>query len=186
MKEEKTKFVSESMLELSSLLKKPPTGIILDTKPLSAELVNVVESTYNSWCEHNWQFCFFCKNIYLKLKSIESIPIHLLIYCSDDSKLANAARKENKLAKWGLVNDKYHVAAVYKSNDKYILWHEILHLFAVDDCYLPDNPYIGPTCELPNCIMQYVPSKENVREWPFLCQENIKRIQAHNGKQTSI
>ena len=107
-----------------------------------------------------------------------------LVYCKGNSKLAKAAKEESPLAQWGLTNDYYLVSAVYKRCNKYLLWHEALHLFEVCDCYCYYNPNAGVNCDLSNCIMQYEPLKETVGEWPFLCEKNIKRIQACSEKRT--
>ena len=178
---EEQDFVSDNLVELSNLLKTPPAGITLEAKPLPPSLVEVVESIYESWCNHDLPFSYFCKQIRMKLNSLDSKNIPLLVYCKCNSKLATAAKKENHLAQWGLMNDDYLISAVYEHCNKYILWHEILHLFDVDDCYPLDDPYARPTC-VPNCIMQYVPNKKNVGKWPFLCKKNIKRIQACSEK----
>ena len=180
--EKEQNLVSDNLDRLSSLLKTPLVGITLETKLLPPRLVKEVNGVYESWCNHDLPFSFFCKQIRVKLNFVlKDFP--LLIYCKCNSKLAIAAVKENPLAKWGLTNIHYFVSAVYKPNNEYILWHEALHLFNVDDCYCCNNPdNTRSNCELSNCIMQYKPTKENVREWPFLCQKNIERIQDWDKK----
>lgn len=74
------------------------------------------------------------------------------------------------------------LALVYGSADKYVIWHEALHLLGARDCYDTSDPWQnpGPTCELPNCLMQYAPTSEAVRDWPFLCQNNLDLIESRN------
>jgi len=178
------RFVEESLCELSELLKSPPVEIELKAVLLPAKVVQIVESELQNPPQQTEEpFRAYWLTINRKLSPPEWSP--LMVYCKPDSELAMAARKQCPKAIWGYMVD-YILSAVYRPGNKYILWHEILHLFDVDDCYLPNDPYAGPTCELPNCIMQYEPLKETVGEWPFLCQENIKRIQAWNGRRTSI
>ena len=48
------------------------------------------------------------------------------------------------------------LATVYRENpDKYIIWHEVLHIFGAEDCYDVSGQN---TCELSTCIMQYAPT----------------------------
>jgi hypothetical protein len=108
----------------------------------------------------------------------------ILVCCKDDSKLAKMAKTYVPIAKWGLMNNEV-ILAVYKLNNKYILWHEVLHLFGVDDCYDYKDPYNGTTCGLDNCLMQYAPSVKTVRKWPFLCEKNIKILQGRLKKITN-
>jgi len=182
--EKEQNFVSDNLDKLSSLLKTPLVGITLEAKPLPPRLVEVVNSVYESWCNHDWPFSYFCKQIRNKLDSLDLKGMPLLVYCKNNSTLAKAAVKQDSLAKWGLTHDYYFVSAVYEPDNKYLLWHEALHLFDACDCYCYYNPenHAGSNCELSNCIMQYAPTKETVGEWPFLCQKNIKRIQAWSKK----
>ena len=74
MSEEDQNFVSDKLVELSNLLKTPPAGITLEVKPLPPSLVEVVESIYESWCNHDFPFCKFCKQVRIKLNSLNSKP----------------------------------------------------------------------------------------------------------------
>jgi hypothetical protein len=178
--EEDEKFILNSLNELSDLLKKPPVKIELKAMSLPAKIVQIVESELQKPPQQTKEpFRTYWVTINKKLSLPEWSP--LMVYCKPNSELAMAARKQCPTAVWGCTVDGI-LSAVYKLGNKYILWHEILHLFGVDDCYLPNNPHTGPTCELPNCIMQYAPSGETVGEWPFLCQENIKRIKARDER----
>ena len=57
-----------------------------------------------------------------------------------------------------------------------VIIHELLHLLGADDCYDMTKEDWGPNCGLPNCIMQYQATIDNVGDWPFLCEKNIEKI----------
>lgn len=81
-------------------------------------------------------------------------------------------------AKWGITTEK-KLAFVYKENpDKFIIWHEILHLFGAEDCYEEYNlAKKKKDCRLKNCIMRYDPSPDTIQEKKiFICEKNIKLI----------
>ncbi len=103
-----------------------------------------------------------------------------VICCPKEHDFASLARKENKTAYYGVRGG--CVALVYGSTDKRVIWHEALHLFDAKDCYDTVDPVQnpGPTCEpnCPNCIMQFDPACSNIEKWPFLCEENIARVQS--------
>jgi len=101
----------------------------------------------------------------------------LVIYCEPSSNIAKAIKKTNKIAEWGLCFQ-HRISAVYEKNNKYIIWHEVLHLFGVSDCYDIGNPNGPLTCELEKCLMQYAPQEGNVAPWPFLCKSNIKWLKS--------
>lgn len=96
----------------------------------------------------------------------------VLLACPDDHELAVAAMRNNPAAVWG--GCLKPLGLTYCPDNKYVMWHEALHLFGATDCYaLPDR---GPTCEQPNCIMQYEPHASTVGEWPCLCNGNRKLV----------
>jgi hypothetical protein len=97
-----------------------------------------------------------------------------VIYCEPFSNIAKAIKKADEIAEWGQTYLNY-ISAVYKKENKYILWHEVLHLFGVADCYNPNSP----NCDLSSCLMQYAPEEGNVAPWPFLCEDNIKRLKKY-------
>ncbi len=172
-------FVEKSLCELSDFLKKPPLRIRLKVDRLPEKYRQ--NELVCSPCSDQASFTTWCKRICCTL--LNHYP--LLVYCKKDSKVAEAAIKENDRAIWGLCQDYYSVSAVYESNNKYILWHEVLHLFEVCDCYCYCNPNAGTNCDLTNCIMQYAPTPQTVGEWPFLCEKNIKRIRACNETRST-
>jgi len=175
------RFVVESLNELKQLLKNPLVEVELNPVPLSTKAVQIVESELQKAPQQTEEpFQAYRRAISQNLSRPEWSP--LVVYCKPDSELATAARKQMPAAYWGCTVGST-LSAVYRLGNKYILWHEILHLFNANDCYPPDDPNRGPTCELPNCIMQYAPTKKTVGEWPFLCQKNIKRIKDRSEKQ---
>jgi hypothetical protein len=101
----------------------------------------------------------------------------LLVRCLEDSPIALAAKKENPLAEWGIALGLW--AVVYAMNNKYIIWHESLHLYTAEDCYCRENPEGPTTCELPGCIMQYAPCEGKVAPWPFLCRKNLDHVRSY-------
>jgi len=188
MSEEDQNFVVESLDELKQLLKRPSVEVELKVFPLAQDVVPGVRAELSKPLQKTkdpfsaYYFAIRRKNV----PRDKCTP--LMVYCKPSAGIVKAAKKQAKerngvSPRWGYMADDV-LSAVYERCNKYILWHEILHLFQVDDCYPLDDPYAGPTCELPNCIMQYEPLKETVGEWPFLCEKNIKRIQACSEKRT--
>jgi hypothetical protein len=174
-------FVVQALEDLIQLLKSPRVELELDAKRLDEQCANSVNWKMRGISpQTDRPFAEWCASIRSNLPDLNRTP--LLIYCTANSAIAKAAVKENDLAKWGLTNDQFAVSAVYRCGNKYILWHEVLHLFDAVDCYCYANPQAGPNCELTNCLMQYVPTEHTVGEWPFLCRKNIIRIQNWSKK----
>jgi len=100
----------------------------------------------------------------------------LLVCCTVGHSLAKLCVKTNPNFVWGAATQP--VAIVYELSNKYIIWHELLHTLGAEDCYDKNDPASnpGPTCECPNCIMQYAPTHNNVTQWPFLCEANVRKI----------
>jgi len=105
---------------------------------------------------------------------LNCIP-NLIILCSPTHPLAALAQEACRTALWGICTEEW-LSIIYHLDNEYLVWHEVLHLFGADDCYDLTRNDRGPTCELPNCIMQYEATKDNVGEYPFLCQSNIDKI----------
>ncbi len=164
-------FLRNSMDELFRHLSDSPMGFDCPFHELVIEHRTILSDVLE---ERNDIFEFFALSLSKIRKKVRQIS-RLFILCPTESKIAYLAKKECPNAVWGFSNTQ--VSATYSLNNKYIVWHELLHLFEVDDCHCgPEKP--GPTCELTNCIMQYAPTPQTVGEWPFLCQKNIKRIQS--------
>ena len=189
MSSDDEKFVTQRLHELSQFLEKPPAKIQLEIMPLPPELKYRATEILNAppqrhedipndspYAPFSVSYCLHFRNL---LKNYNSTRV--LIYCESGSNIAKAAKEECHNAAWGLCSDPPLIAAVYKLNDEYILWHEALHLFGAEDCNKGhENP--GPTCKLPGCIMQWIPAEIKVCSWPFLCQENVKLIRAWSKK----
>ncbi|HUW19437.1 MAG TPA: hypothetical protein VMW16_09055 [Sedimentisphaerales bacterium] len=178
--EKDRQFVTESFAELTNLLIISPAKVNLKATLLdeqSAKIADEVLSEPPKDTAEPLSNCYF--DISKKVSRDKCTPI--LVYCRPNSYIAEAIRKNQPLAKWGYTQQPY-ISAVYNQNNKYILWHEALHLFGADDCYDCNNPNSRTTCELRNCLMQYAPTKETVGEWPFLCKENVERIRNWSDK----
>ena len=105
---------------------------------------------------------------------------NLVVLCPPDSALHAIALQSNSDALWGINNA--GLAAIYNLDNKYIVWHETLHILGADDCYDLDKDNRGPNCELGNCIMQYEATEENVGTWPFLCKKNVSLVKSRINK----
>jgi hypothetical protein len=180
-------YIQKSLHELNVFLEMPPIEIRMEIHPLhtdTAKIINVIlekeafnKKTYpNLLFKNKNEFCPL-RELYEKINSLSDC-MPLVIYCEPSSNIANAIRKTYKIAEWGLTF-KDRISAVYKKENKYILWHEVLHLFGVDDCYDSNNPNGPLRCELGQCLMQYAPQEGNVAPWPFLCKNNIKRLREY-------
>jgi hypothetical protein len=104
----------------------------------------------------------------------------LFIYCQSESLLAIKAKESAPWAKWG--GNQGGCSLVWKSENKYVIWHECFHLLGADDCYDKNNPHIRK-CDLPTCIMQYAPSYETVDGNEFLCNKLIKMLKEKYQKK---
>lgn len=180
------KFMRESMSELRELMSRPPLTIQHSFSELPQEERESLESIINK--QNHIQPCLLLMAEHLRSIAQSSARPNLSILCSPESKIAQLARKQSPEALWGFSNaDPEHpegkcgwCSATYELGNKFILWHETLHVLGADDCHDCDrNP--GPTCGCKNCIMRYVPTPESVGEWPFLCKENLDRIQRRTG-----
>lgn len=180
MHERDEQSVRKNLAELSQLLKRKPVTVELGVVQLPSNLAKLVDiELRDPPLESKEPFREVIYAIRKKLPFSKWAP--LVVYCKPSASIALAAQKQDENALWGYMCD-YRLSAVYNLENKHTLWHEALHLFDVEDCHSgPRNP--GPTCELPECIMQYKSKEGNVCSWPFLCQKNVKLIQACAEKQ---
>lgn len=182
MSEADQKFVEDSLDEFKQLLKSPPMEVELKAFPLAKDIVSIVSAELSKPSkEKEKPFDAYRLAIRKKMPFDKWTP--LLVYCKPNTVIVQAAKKQAKdegevCPNWGYNISR--LSAVYNLVNKYILWHEALHLWGADDCHYRGNP--GPTCGLSNCIMQYKPTKDTVRQWPFLCQKNIELIQERSKK----
>lgn len=180
---EDRQFISESLNELEKLLKKPIVQVEFKAYQLSKALARIANEILHCPSKESSGPLFDCW-----FRMIQKNPKDkfspLLIYCRPDSEIAEAIRKKDYIAQWGYTQNGC-ISAVYEPNNKYILWHEALHLFDAGDCYCYANPNAGTTCGLTNCLMQYAPTQDSVGEWPFLCKKNIEILQKRMTRQST-
>jgi len=174
-------FLRASMDELSELMPRPPLQVSCKFSELPRELRQELEDIVQN--QNDIYPCFMEMESHLQSALRCDVRPNLSVLCSPEHLIAGLARQKSTGARWGFSNaDVDHpdtkrgwCAATYKLNNKYILWHETLHVLGADDCHEGDKNS-GPTCRCGNCIMQYVPTPQTVGAWPFLCQENMDRI----------
>ena len=95
----------------------------------------------------------------------------LLILMPESHPFVSLAREDNPRAHWGVaVPGRFSVAWV---NNKYLWWHETLHLFNAKDCY---NKFGINKCREPRCVMQASPTEEACEGRLYLCSKNVHRL----------
>ena len=95
----------------------------------------------------------------------------LMILCAEDHPFVQMAQEDNPRAHWGIaVPRQFSVAWV---NNKYLWWHEALHLFNAKDCY---NRFGINKCQQPHCVMQASPTVHSCGGRLHLCSKNIRRL----------
>lgn len=97
----------------------------------------------------------------------------VFVFCGYDEEYVAAIKLREPGAQWGAAIED-HWALAWTRDNKYLLWHETLHLLCAKDCY--DKVSYARTCTEPRCIMQYVPTAENCGAGFHLCEENVQRI----------
>ena len=163
---EREEFLQKSLKELEDILAKHQTGIKVGFGRLPQGSLDEVCKVLN---HSRWpHFCAAEICDILPLKPPQPSPI--LVLCPFDSSIARCFRGDLRI--WG--GTCRPVAVVWEPDNKYLIWHEILHLLGAEDCC--DERGWGPTCGKSNCIMQYSPVKRLIGSWPFLCDKNITRI----------
>lgn len=93
-------------------------------------------------------------------------------FCANNEAFVTDVQLQNPLASWGAaMNGEF--ALVWTPNNKYLIWHEFLHLLYANDCYDSNGT---SSCEEPHCIMQYIPNERNCNGSLTLCRYNYFRI----------
>jgi len=164
------KWIEDCLNQFSSYIAEPPINIDYYFSPIPEELkIEVSELTHQNSLET-------CSAIIMDkmIDRLNCIP-NLIILCSPTHHLAKLSKTALETALWGICCEEW-LSIIYHLDNEYLVWHEVLHLFGADDCYDLTINHRGPTCKLPNCIMQYEATKDNVGEYPFLCQSNIEKI----------
>ena len=95
----------------------------------------------------------------------------LLLLVPEDHSFVKTAREDNPRAHWGIgVPCRFSVAWV---DNRFLWWHEALHLFNAKDCY---NKFGINKCPELRCVMQASPTHESCGGRLHLCSKNIRRI----------
>ena len=96
----------------------------------------------------------------------------LVVICQGNEPFVLTAKEANPMASWGAaIQGEY--ALIWEPNNKYLIWHETLHILYAMDSYDKNRQ---TTCEEPRCIMQWEPTAENCGGDLYICEGNIKRI----------
>ncbi len=179
MSDSSKKFVSDALRELSDKLKQPPTEVAIMTEELPDKHAEKVSQLL---CGSENISCTAASISYIIVNGLELLP-GLMVYCREDSTIAQEVRKANPKALWGGQVD--GLAVVCELNNKMAIWHEVLHLLGADDCY--DSQTEKGTCEkAPGCIMQYAATEESVADWPeCLCARTTKQLRDYARRQFS-
>ncbi len=94
------------------------------------------------------------------------------VFCNASEPFAIRARRCNPKAKWGAAMQ--GCFALCWQPNKFLLWHEAMHLLYADDCYDRD----AYPCDVSEgkCLMQYEPCFKNCGGDLHLCSYNLCRI----------
>lgn len=99
----------------------------------------------------------------------------LFVSCDRETEYAAAMRSENDQAEWGGARQG-EFAVAWESDNKYLLWHEALHLLFAGDCYESED---SSPCDEPFCLMQHEPTGDHCGHGLHLCLKNLTRIAAN-------
>jgi hypothetical protein len=99
----------------------------------------------------------------------------LFVFCEREAEYAAAIRNENEKAAWGGARQG-EFAVAWVPDNKYLVWHEALHLLFATDCYETSD---SRPCDEPRCVMQLDPTGENCGHELYLCPKNLGRIVAN-------
>lgn len=176
---EKRDWLRQSMEKLSEYIARPPLEIAYKFEELPTEYESDVIRILDieKLKAYEWQ-----ADLIDYFTRIQKQITNLFVLCPRGSHIERICKSNLPHAVWGC--GMHSLAFVYVSHDEYILWHEMLHIFRAKDCYCIKNGDRGPTCELSNCIMQFEPLKDNVGDWPFLCEQNISRVKRTYARWT--
>ncbi len=156
------------MEELPTVLRQQPLGAEIGVERLSDQTMrqigSVLDKADRSLCEVNVDLCkALCRQGFKE-------PL-LAVGCPRTHPLLRTHATDGI---WGTAFQGGPLAVCWQVPDKFIVWHEVLHLLGADECYKESTH--EQTCERPNCIMQYVPTSASVGEWPFLCLTVMERL----------
>ena len=174
LSEEDTAQFHTAVADLSGLLRAPPVGLDMQVEKLPSDCVEDLEATVRD----AKQFDDVYDSVAGLLRDRFGDVRKVLVACRPDHEFARGIKQKRPAAAWGVAFVGGPFGVIYNLSNKYLVWHEALHLLGADDCYDQSNQ--GPTCEHTSCIMQYVPTAQTVGEWPFLCTENVGNIRSLN------
>jgi hypothetical protein len=100
-------------------------------------------------------------------------------FCKGEESFVSAARLSNPDAEWGPA-ERGVFALAWEPGNKFLIWHEVLHLLYAQDCYDSKG---RTTCGEDQCIMQYIPNSANCGESIRICGNNITQIIKNLGEQ---
>lgn len=176
MKECDERFLANALEQLCQFLRTEPTRLAVTSRRLKDEhkLVKKVDIILHKIRNQPDEF----EHGALDIVKVLPTAAHLLVYCMPCSGIAKAAVRFNNEAEWGITHPycftSNSFAAVYKRGNKFVVWHEALHLLGANDC---SDCHSAECCDSAHDIMQHIPMPENVRNWPFLCGNNVTLIQ---------
>ncbi len=157
----------QAMIALPGMLALPPVGATVPAQELGREQLDAVLAALGNTGPIQERNAAMFRWL---VDTCPRIP-QVILACPDDHDLAQSTRANNPQAIWGGALGP--LALVYRPENKFLVWHEAMHLLGAQDCY--DNAG-RRTCLLDNCLMQYVPCKHTVEDWPFLCDANVQRV----------
>jgi hypothetical protein len=181
------KFVADSLKELAQNLRKEPIKLDIGVERLAGDrkLTEKTDAILKKFSNQSYRICDCdadITDVFHQFRLIDTTRMsRLLVYCRPDSGIAKAAKRQAPWALWGGTSG--CLAAVYKHNNKFTIWHEAVHLLLSrsderDECYEPYPPYAKKCdCDCEPCLMQYAPSEETIGEWPSLCTKVIELLQ---------
>jgi len=177
------RFVAGALQEFVQHLREDPIKLLVNIKALTdePELAKEVYERLNRLSDQSYTFSNCAADITGVLPIGETYTARLLVYCGQDSKIAQAAKKKAPWALWGSTCG--FLSAIYESNNNFIIWHEVVHLLLLrddnlDECYEPSPPFAKKgDCDCKSCLMQYAPTEKTVGEWPSLCSKVTRLLQ---------
>jgi len=163
-------FVAGVLKELAQHLKEypkdDPIKLAINIKALAGEphLTKQIDEKINQLSNKKYTFSDCAAGI----AGVLTHSARLFVYCSRDSNIAKAAKKQAPWAKWGATCGSFSAAYPLKDQlkSKFTIWHETVHLLLrrgddLDECYNPYPPYEKKDgCNCDTCIMQYEPNEK--------------------------
>ena len=148
-------FCEETIAELVELLKSNyPSLPVLHTERLSDELATGL----------NLYLCQPLPDI-AHTAPPELLNKKIIAYCEREAECAVKACKDNPMALLGAAV--LGLYAMVWTPNKYVFWHEALHLLNVPESYDESGQTI---CEEQSCIMQWHPTQESCNNNLILCE----------------